>query len=110
MSDEFKVIEGIDKQTVAPATQKHYKRSEATAIQLKNGNIFLLWSDYVDVGLMPEEERPQRDKLHWGPVGDDGYARVSGMISKDGGYTWTDRRVYADDEDTKINRNYQFRD
>ena len=103
MSDEFKVIEGIDKQTVAPATQKHYKRSEATAIQLKNGNIFLLWSDYVDVGLMPEEERPQRDKLHWGPVGDDGYARVSGMISKDGGYTWTDRRVYADDEDTKIN-------
>ena len=90
-----------------PASELNPKNSEGSAIVLKDGSILLLWTEFLDVDLMPEKDRPPfsplRHSLRTEPNNDDGYARISGMISKDGGKTWLAPRVYVDDRDARVN-------
>lgn len=96
----YKAISGIEKQVLAPATALAYKNTEATAITLRNGDILLLWTEFLNTDLLPAAEQPparQRGR------GDDGYARISGRLSQDGGRTWSAPWVVIDDHDAMLN-------
>ena len=101
--DDLREIPGIKKQILAPSTAFAPKNSEGSAIHLKNGDILMLWTEFVDVEQLPESERPPQSAKRRAVNSDDGYARISGMISSDGGLTWSDPRVYVDDHDAEIN-------
>jgi sialidase-1 len=96
-------VPGIEKSIVVLATPTAPKHGEQTVIQLKNGHLLLLWSEFVREDLMPASERPPPSPLRRNPTGDDGYARISGMTSSDGGRTWSNRRVVVDDRDALVN-------
>lgn len=98
----FKAIPGIEKQILRLADERNYKNSEATAIARANGEILLLWSEFLDPRLLTPGERASDHNLR-GPAGDDGYARISGMVSGDGGRTWSAPFVVVDDADALVN-------
>jgi hypothetical protein len=99
--------DGLERQLLRPLSPLNPKNTEGSGIVLKDGSILLLWTEFMDVDLMPEQDRPPfsplRKSLRLTPNNDDGYARISGIISKDGGRTWSAPRVYADDADAKVN-------
>lgn len=96
-------ISGIRKQIIAPSTQFAPKNSEGSAIHLLDGSILLLWTEFVDTDLLPEDQKPPESRKRRAVTSDDGYARVSGIRSTDVGLTWSQPRVYADDPDAEIN-------
>jgi sialidase-1 len=104
MLPNLRNIPGIEKQIVVPATDANHRNGEATAIRLANGDILLLWTQFLDPRSLPEDERPPDSPMrsHDGR-GDDGYARISGMRSHDGGSTWSAPWVVVDDHDALIN-------
>ena len=67
---------------VCPATLQNPRQGEGDLIELKNGDLFLAWSDFYT--------GRARD---WAP------ARVSAKVSKDGGKTWGEPRVIAERDD-----------
>lgn len=99
--------DGLDRQLLRPYSALNPKNSEGTGLVLRDGSILLLWTEFMDVELMPEADRPPfsplRKSLSAAPNNDDGYARISGSVSTDGGRTWSAPRVYADDADAKVN-------
>ncbi len=99
--------DGLERQLLRPLSPLNPKNTEGSGIVLKDGSILLLWTEFMDVDLMPEKDRPPfstlRKSLRNAPNNDDGYARISGIISKDGGRTWSAPRVYADDADARVN-------
>lgn len=96
-------IDGIEKSFVVTATVAAPKHGEQTTVRLKDGSILLLWSDFVREDLMPAAERPPASPLRRDPTGDDGYARISGKTSSDGGKTWSAPFVVVDDKDALVN-------
>lgn len=96
-------IPGIEKSLVVTATVAAPKHGEQTAIRLKDGRILLLWSEFVREDLMPADQRPPASPLRRDPTGDDGYARISGKTSADGGRTWSAPFVVVDDADALVN-------
>ena len=96
-------IPGIDKQLVVTATTLAPKHGEQTVTQLKNGDLLLLWSEFIRTDLMSENERPPDSPLRRDPTGDDGYARISGKTSSDAGKSWSDPFVVVDDKDALVN-------
>ena len=100
---KLRVIPGIEKSIVVTATSMAPKSGEQTAIKLKDGRLFLLWSEFLREDLLPAAERPPPSPLRRDPTGDDGYARISGMTSGDGGRTWSKPRVVVDDQDALVN-------
>ena len=96
-------IPGIEKSIVVTATPMAPKHGEQSVIRLKDGSLFLLWSEFLRTDLMPAAERPPESPLRRSPTGDDGYARISGMVSSDGGRTWSKPRVVVDDRDAMVN-------
>jgi sialidase-1 len=99
--------DGLERQVLRPASTLNPKNTEGSGLVLKDGSVMLLWTEFMDVDLMPEKDRPPfsplRKSLATAPNNDDGYARISGSISRDGGRTWSAPRVYADDADAKVN-------
>ncbi len=95
--------DGLERQLLRPLSALNPKNTEGSAIVLKDGSILLLWTEFLDVELLPERDRPPFSPLRRSAWSDDGYARISGVISKDGGRTWSAPRVYADDADAKVN-------
>lgn len=99
--------DGLERQLLRPLSPLNPKNTEGSGVVLKDGSILLLWTEFMDVDLMSEQDRPPfsplRKSLRNAPNNDDGYARISGIISKDGGKTWSAPRVYADDADAKVN-------
>ena len=99
--------DGLDRQLLRFFSPLNPKNPEASAIELKDGSILLLWTEFLDVDAMPEKDRPPfsplRHSLRTEPNNDDGYARISGISSKDGGRTWSEPRVYVDDRDARVN-------
>ena len=59
--------------TLAPVTVANARNSEATTIELDDGRILLVWSDF-----------------YGGPT-DFSAGKLSGTISADGGRTWTEK-------------------
>ena len=96
-------IHGVEKQIIVRATPAAPKHGEQTAIRLKDGRLLLLWSEFLREDLMPAAERPPASPLRRDPTGDDGYARISGMTSADGGRTWSKPWVVVDDKDALVN-------
>ena len=65
------------------ASSDDYPRhSEASTIRLKNGDILLAWTRF--------KATPDAD------TGDNMYAQIAAMTSKDGGHTWSDERILVD--------------
>ncbi|MBI4626592.1 MAG: exo-alpha-sialidase [Verrucomicrobia bacterium] len=100
---KLREIPGIEKQIVVVATPEAPKHGEQTVIRLKDGRLLLLWSEFVREDLMPAGERPPPSPLRRDPTGDDGYARISGKTSADGGRTWSKPNVVVDDKDALVN-------
>jgi Neuraminidase (sialidase) len=100
---ELRVIPGVEKSIVVTATPAAPKHGEQTVIRLKDGKLLLLWSEFLRTDLMPAAERPPESLLRRNPTGDDGYARISGITSADGGRTWSKPRVVIDDRDALVN-------
>jgi sialidase-1 len=100
---KLRVIPGIEKSIVVLATPVAPKSGEQTVIKLKDGRILLLWSEFLRADLLPPAERPPDSPLRRDPTGDDGYARISGMTSSDGGRTWSKPWVVVDDKDALVN-------
>ena len=100
---DLRAIPGIEKQIIAPSTAYSPKNTEGSAIHLQDGRILLTWTQYVDIHQMPEDQRPPYSAKRRAPTTDDGYARIVGIISGDGGTTWSQPRVYVDDRDAEIN-------
>lgn len=73
-------MERPQRQIILPSTPEYPRHSEATAIQLKNGDILLAWSKFQ------VETRPDGTLMS----GDNAKAHIAGLISHDGGYTWGD--------------------
>lgn len=96
-------IPGVDKQLVVTASPVAPKNGEQSIIRLKDGSLFFVWSEFIRVDLMPEGERPPESPLRRNPTGDDGYARICGKVSQDGGKTWSEPRVVVDDRDALVN-------
>jgi sialidase-1 len=96
-------IPGIEKSIVVLATPAAPKHGEQSVVRLRDGSLLLLWSEFVREDLMPAGERPPPSPLRRDPTGDDGYARISGMTSSDGGRTWSKPRVVVDDRDALVN-------
>lgn len=96
-------IPGIEKSIVVLATPEAPKHGEQTVIRLKDGRLLLLWSEFVREDLLPAGERPPPSPLRRDPTGDDGYARISGKTSADGGRTWSRPWVVVDDQDALVN-------
>lgn len=99
----LRAIPGIEKQLVVTATPAAPKHGEQSVIVLKDGSLFLVWSEFLREDLMPAAERPPSSPLRRDPTGDDGYARISGMRSNDGGRTWSKPFVVVDDRDALVN-------
>ncbi len=99
----LKSDDGLERQLLRPLSPLNPKSTEGSGVVLKDGSILLLWTEFMDVELMPAPDRPLFSPLRRSPWSDDGYARISGMVSKDGGRTWSKPRVYADDTDAKVN-------
>lgn len=95
--------DGLERQVVRPLSAVNPKNTEGTGIVLRDGSLLLLWTEFLDVDRMPAGQRPPFSPLRRGPRTDDGYARISGILSRDGGRTWSGPRVYADDADAKVN-------
>lgn len=102
-STGFHPLPGAHKMVLAAATPLAPKHSEASAIHLQDGAILLLWTEFLDPEQMPAAERPPASPMRRSPTSDDGYARISGMRSEDGGYTWSKPWVVVDDRDARIN-------
>lgn len=96
-------IPGVHKQILVPSTPLAPKNSEGTLIHLNNGDLLFLWTEFVDTDRLPAFARPPASAKRRAPTSDDGYARISGMTSADGGFTWSAPRVYVDDPDAEIN-------
>ena len=96
-------IPGIEKMIVVTATPAAPKHGEQTVIRLKDGRLLLLWSEFLREDLMPAAERPPASPLRRNPTGDDGYARISGMISDNNGRSWSKPWVVVDDKDALVN-------
>ena len=96
-------IPGIEKTIVVLATPAAPKHGEQSVVRLKDGRLFLLWSEFVREDLMPAGDRPPPSPLRRDPTGDDGYARISGKTSADGGRTWSAPWVVVDDKDALVN-------
>ena len=95
--------DGVERQVLRPLSPLNPKNTEGSGVVLKNGSILLLWTEFLDVDLLPEKDRPPFSAQRRSAWSDDGYARISGIVSKDGGRTWSAPRVYADDADAKVN-------
>jgi sialidase-1 len=99
--------DGLERPLLAPFSALKPKNTEASGLVLKNGSILLLWTEFIDVDLLPEKDRPPfsalRHPLGKEPSNDDGYARIVGSVSSDGGRTWSASRVHADDIDARVN-------
>jgi len=102
-SAPLKDDDGLERQLLRPLSALNPKNTEGSGLVLKDGAILLLWTEFLDVNLMPEKDRPPYSPLRRGARTDDGYARISGVISRDGGRTWSTPRVYADDADARVN-------
>ena len=102
-SPDFLEVPGVEKQLLVPATMKYPKNSEGSMIELNNGDILFMWSQFVDVSRMSPDENPPSAGLRRSPLSDDGYCRLSAMISKDGGKTWGEPWVAIDDRDAEVN-------
>ena len=102
-NDVLKRDDGLERQLLRPFSELNPKNTEGSGIVLKDGSILLLWTEFLDENLLPAAKRPPPSPKRRGPKTDDGYARISGMISKDGGRTWSAPRVYADDADARVN-------
>lgn len=100
---KLRAIPGVEKQIVVTATPAAPKHGEQTVIRLKDGRLLLLWSEFLREDLMPAAERPPASPLRRDPTGDDGYARIGGMTSADGGRTWSKPWVVVDDKDALVN-------
>jgi Neuraminidase (sialidase) len=99
----LRAIPGIEKSIVVTATPAAPKHGEQTVIRLKDGGLLLLWSEFLREDLLPAGERPPPSPLRRDPTGDDGYARISGMTSADGGRTWSKPFIVVDDRDALVN-------
>lgn len=100
---QLRSIPGVEKSLVVTATPAAPKHGEQTVIRLKDGRLFLLWSEFLREDMLPEGERPPPSPLRRDPTGDDGYARISGKTSSDGGRTWSKPRIVVDDRDALVN-------
>ncbi len=67
-------------QIILPSSEEYPRHSEATTVQLNNGDILLAWSKF-------QVERSPDGRLL---AGDNARAHIAAMISKDGGHTWGD--------------------
>ena len=79
-------MERPQRQIILPSTPEYPRHSEATAVQLNNGDILLAWSKFQ------VERRPDGRLLS----GDNARAHIAGLISRDGGYTWEDEHVLVE--------------
>jgi Neuraminidase (sialidase) len=100
---KLRQIPGIEKSFIVTATPVAPKHGEQTVVALRDGRLFLLWSEFLRADLLPEGERPPPSPLRRDPTGDDGYARISGMTSADNGRTWSKSWVVVDDKDALVN-------
>lgn len=100
---KLRQIAGIEKSFVVTATVEAPKHGEQSVVRLKNGDLLLLWSEFVREDLMPANQRPPASPLRRDPTGDDGYARISGKTSSNGGRTWSAPFVVVDDKDALVN-------
>jgi len=100
---QLREIPGVEKSFVVTATPVAPKHGEQTTLRLKDGRILLLWSEFIRTDLLPANERPPESPLRRDPTGDDGYARISGLTSADGGRTWSAPFVVVDDRDALVN-------
>ncbi|MBP7140265.1 MAG: exo-alpha-sialidase [Opitutaceae bacterium] len=100
---QLRQISGVEKHILVPATALSPKNGEQTVVRLNDGRLLLLWSEFLRTDLMPRDERPAESPLRRDPAGDDGYARISGMTSEDGGRTWSKPWVVVDDKDALVN-------
>lgn len=103
MQPNFKDIPGIEKKILIQATDVAPKNGEATSVILSNGDILLLWSEFLNTDLLSEHERPPASPQRRDASSDDGYARISGVVSSNGGETWSAPRVIVDDRDAGVN-------
>ncbi len=102
-SPDFMEIPGVEKQLLVPATMKYPKNTEGSMIELKNGDVLFMWSQFTDVSRMSPDENPPSAGLRRSPLSDDGFCRIAAMISKDGGKSWGEPWVAIDDRDAEVN-------
>lgn len=103
MSSDLLPLPGVEKQVLAPASATNPKNTEGSGIVLRDGRVLLLWTQFLDIEALPAGERPPPSPLRRSPWSDDGYARIVGAESSDGGLTWSAPRVVADDRDALVN-------
>jgi len=72
-------------------------------IELTNGDVLFMWSQFTDVTRMSPDENPPSAGLRRSPLSDDGFCRIVSMSSKDGGRTWSKPWVAIDDRDAEVN-------
>lgn len=79
-------MEHPQRQVILPSTPEYPRHSEATAVQLKNGDILLAWSKFQT------EVAPDGRLLS----GDNAKAHIAAIISHDGGTTWGEERTLVE--------------
>ena len=73
----------IEYVTIAPASDEHPRNDSATAVQLRDGSIFLVWMEFFASEWVSKDEAPNR---------------LSSLRSTDGGRTWGAHQVEATTE------------
>lgn len=98
-------IAGVEKQLFVASDDLSPKNSEGSIVALRDGSLLFAWSQFMNVDLMAAagETPPPPSAMRRDPRSDDGYARIVGMVSTDGGRTWGHRRVLVDDRDATVN-------
>lgn len=103
MIPDLKQIPGIEKSIVVPPTARAPKNGEQTVAIRQDGSLLFLWSEFINLNELDPSELPPESPLRRNPNSDDGYARICGKISVDGGRTWSEPRVVVDDRDALVN-------
>ncbi len=78
----------IDVFTVVEAPAENPRHGSATIVELKDGRLLLAWMEHVGGDTIGHDHAP---------------CNVASMISNDGGYTWTDRRILVENNPGDVN-------
>lgn len=84
---------GLDITTVAEASKDFPRHDAATVIELVNGSLVIAWMEYAGSDLIGHDHAP---------------CNIASMISCDGGYTWSDRRILVENHPDDANIHFPW--
>ena len=90
---EYPSSMGLDITTVAEASKDFPRHDTATVIERGDGSLMIAWMEYVGSALIGHDHAP---------------CNIASMISRDGGYTWSDRRILVENHPDDANIHFPW--